>query len=419
MSEATLHARLVPQRISGYPIAGGGSGGTTDHTHLTNRDAADQHPISAITGLRTELDQQSDKIAALEAKYKTITVTVLTQDGVTVTGQTVYLRNGDSASAPVEQTAAYNGQPVTFEVPINYAYFVSVSDTLADHFNPTTASGVTNTDKSVTLTYSDVDNIRTFADLQAALPLSEDSESLQNALIGLEIADTWVAENGTTYDDPMIVVSLENIEDANGETHWGAYVERKWATLNVIQFDAAETDFLNGYNNYRQSAYRQYLNSSAVVGEWWAATHVGDVAPSQLSSVRGYMAGCSDDLLAAAKPCKVSCNTNTVTDGGVVETMVDTFWLPSVTQMYGVGNSDDGVYWPYWKRATGLSSPDNAANEGREIYAIESNTSAQYCCLRSALRNNSGSAWTVTARGTLNTNPASNGGRAAPACAIW
>lgn len=33
-----------------------GAGGTADHAELTNRDAADQHPISAITGLQTALD---------------------------------------------------------------------------------------------------------------------------------------------------------------------------------------------------------------------------------------------------------------------------------------------------------------------------------------------------------------------------
>ena len=39
---------------------GGGGGGTTSHTDLTNRDAADQHPISAITGLQTALDGKSN-----------------------------------------------------------------------------------------------------------------------------------------------------------------------------------------------------------------------------------------------------------------------------------------------------------------------------------------------------------------------
>lgn len=35
---------------------GGGAGGTSDHQKLSNRDAADQHPIAAITGLKAALD---------------------------------------------------------------------------------------------------------------------------------------------------------------------------------------------------------------------------------------------------------------------------------------------------------------------------------------------------------------------------
>ena len=36
------------------------SGGTSDHRQLTNRDAANQHPITAITGLQTALDGKAD-----------------------------------------------------------------------------------------------------------------------------------------------------------------------------------------------------------------------------------------------------------------------------------------------------------------------------------------------------------------------
>ena len=39
----------------GEAIGGEGGGGTTDHSKLRNRDAADQHPISAITGLEEAL----------------------------------------------------------------------------------------------------------------------------------------------------------------------------------------------------------------------------------------------------------------------------------------------------------------------------------------------------------------------------
>ena len=34
----------------------GGTSGTTDHSKLINRSAADQHPMSAITGLESALD---------------------------------------------------------------------------------------------------------------------------------------------------------------------------------------------------------------------------------------------------------------------------------------------------------------------------------------------------------------------------
>lgn len=37
-----------------------GGGGTEDHTQLTNRDAANQHPMSAITGLEDALDSKAD-----------------------------------------------------------------------------------------------------------------------------------------------------------------------------------------------------------------------------------------------------------------------------------------------------------------------------------------------------------------------
>ncbi len=45
-------------------VAAGG-GGTTDHKRLTNRDAANQHPIEAITDLREELDSKLDSNTAL------------------------------------------------------------------------------------------------------------------------------------------------------------------------------------------------------------------------------------------------------------------------------------------------------------------------------------------------------------------
>lgn len=44
------------------PVVGGtGGGGTTDHSQLTNRDKANQHPMSAITGLENALEGKQAK----------------------------------------------------------------------------------------------------------------------------------------------------------------------------------------------------------------------------------------------------------------------------------------------------------------------------------------------------------------------
>lgn len=41
--------------LSSVPIPGGGEGGVSDHRLLAGRDAAEQHPLEAISGLKREL----------------------------------------------------------------------------------------------------------------------------------------------------------------------------------------------------------------------------------------------------------------------------------------------------------------------------------------------------------------------------
>ena len=47
------------------PGGGSSDGGTSDHKLLTNRDANDQHPITAITGLENTLSKKLDEDEAL------------------------------------------------------------------------------------------------------------------------------------------------------------------------------------------------------------------------------------------------------------------------------------------------------------------------------------------------------------------
>ena len=55
--------------IFSLPAGGGGGGGTVDHRQLSNRDADDQHPIKAITGLQEILDTIPNPMTAEELRH--------------------------------------------------------------------------------------------------------------------------------------------------------------------------------------------------------------------------------------------------------------------------------------------------------------------------------------------------------------
>lgn len=65
LSQPEIKMKIDPARV----VHEGDGGGTNDHTKLLNRDADDQHPIKAITGLQSKLDTippASEKITNTE-----------------------------------------------------------------------------------------------------------------------------------------------------------------------------------------------------------------------------------------------------------------------------------------------------------------------------------------------------------------
>lgn len=138
----------------------------------------------------------------------TLTVTVSTQDGVTVTGQTVTVRAGD-ADGPVYGTAEYNGQPVSVRVPNGFAYFVEVTDNLAAHFRPTTVKGVINgANAAVTLLYNDFSTIQTAPDIQAALNADMDLTELVGQQITCQRGNDTLSWDVVDYDSTAKVITL-------------------------------------------------------------------------------------------------------------------------------------------------------------------------------------------------------------------
>lgn len=291
--------------------------------------------------------------------------------------------------------------------------------------------------------------------------------------IGDELNTTYTY-NSRTYDMPWIVVAHKDVVWRDGTTHPGLILQSKYATIEQIQFDAPErttvdlneepnaldgwyywgftgstytkirvstgdalpttyyrvvkcsfndANIMNyGYNRYSHSAHRQWLNSAADAGEWWTAQHIGDVAPSNLSSLKGFMAGLDAEFIAAINPIKIQVATATSVDGGVTDVMYDKFFLPSLEEIYGIPQAAgvEGDYWPYWKEITGLTGPSNAANNARKVPALNNTTGAAVNQrLRSAYRNTSRAGWIVAVGGNISgDNQSYYSYHACPACAI-
>ena len=242
--------------------------------------------------------------------------------------------------------------------------------------------------------------------------------------VGTELGSKYTATDGTVYDCPWVVLGARDCEWEDGSTHLGLWIGMKYATVETIPFDAKEETVVDlteepnvlsgwhywgvtgtsytkinkttgaalpttytsikkcgfddvnilkrGYNRWKDSAMRQWLNSGAGVGEWWTSQHTGDVAPGRLNEVKGFMAGLPSELLAVVHPVKVK----TVYVSGVNDTTVDTFFAQSLEEMYGEPQKAniEGPYFPYWKQVTELDNPSNGNNAARKIKCINNPT---------------------------------------------
>ena len=181
-------------------------------TSLAKADTAISLGLTATTPgqiikVKAVQDGKPTEWKAVNPDY-TLTVTVSTQDGVTVTGQTVTVRAGD-ADGPVYGTAEYNGQPVSFRVADGFAYYVEVTDNLAAHFKPTTVKGViNNANAAVTLLYNDFRTIKTAPDIQAALNADMDLTDLVGQQITCQRGNDTLSWDVVDYDSTAKVVTL-------------------------------------------------------------------------------------------------------------------------------------------------------------------------------------------------------------------
>lgn len=297
--------------------------------------------------------------------------------------------------------------------------------------------------------------------------------------IGDQFIVPWKdVEGDVSYDVPLDIVHFGNVELKDGEVVPAMFLQWHYATPFAVQFDAPEntvatgtfsanysyyvangsgyklltpgTDYnigdaipttttyycseiedptgnicKNGYNRWSHSAIRQFLNSRKGKDAWWQARHLGDVAPAQLATKAGFMTGFEEDFLSCLSPIKVTSVLNSITDSGIgaTEDTYDTFFLPSLEQMYVKPQLVDveGNYFEYWKRAVGTTAPINwinARSPSYITYPIDAKTSPVHVRLRTAQRTNTYNSFVVYPDGKLGGYNVSTAQRCTPVCVV-
>lgn len=153
--------------------------------------------------------------------------------------------------------------------------------------------------------------------------------------------------NTTIYDNAVITVG-------NGGTSLGA-LGKELNHAHRVSY---------GSNNYKESAIRQFLNSSANPGSVWTPQTKFDRPPSWQTTLAGFASGVEVDFLATVGKVVVPCaanNTYESADSTIVKntkySVVDKFYLASQRELFGEGTetgADDTLLFPYYEGATNI-----------------------------------------------------------------
>lgn len=163
-----------------------------------------------------------------------------------------------------------------------------------------------------------------------------------------------------------------------------------------------------GWNRWKYSAARQWLNSDQPKNKWWKKQDDWDIAPSQLSQKDGFLCGLPADMIAVLKPVKVITLANTVSDGGVTDITYDKVFLASFVEMNININTDEGTPHEYWQRRTNSKTKLEPWKSYPCMvrYSAANHTSPQRVFSRSASRGTAFSVMYVTTAGSVGSSTA-------------
>ena len=115
-----------------------------------------------------------------------------------------------------------------------------------------------------------------------------------------------------------------------------------------------------GSNNYKESAMRQFLNSSAAKGSVWTPQTKFDRPPSWLTSLAGYKNGLDQNFLAVVGKVVLPCSANNTYEApdssiakGAKYTLNDEFYLASAMEIFNTNSdvADDSKVFPFYEGA--------------------------------------------------------------------
>ena len=195
------------------------------------------------------------------------------------------------------------------------------------------------------------------------------------------------------------------ITAGSGGTNLGTFGEGAINSIQRVSY---------GSNNYKESAMRQFLNSSAAAGSVWTPQTKFDRPPSWQTSLAGYKAGLDQNFLAVVGKVVLPCSANNIYEApdssiakGAKYTLNDEFYLASRAEIFGSHDvNDDTVLFPFY---------EGAGNADRIKYR---DGSAAYWWLRTPSSGYASTVRRVYSDGTVSHSGAYNAHGLAPACTI-
>ena len=238
-------------------------------------------------------------------------------------------------------------------------------------------------------------------------------------LAGCYGAPDQVPSNWKVYSygkDGITLNETVNVTVGSGGTNLGTIpYDSRSGNLNSVQ------ELAYGWNRWKTSALRQWLNSSKPKGQWWTPQDQWDICPDQLASKDGFLCGMPEEMLNCLKKVKVVTYANAVNDEGAEDITYDYVTLPSLSQMFiKPQTSGEGDVHTYRKRRSGRTTPCEWFTDYPNMveYSVANKASPQYVRLRSASRRDASNTWRVYASGNVSYGYASIAFTVAPLVCI-